>query len=725
MKTSEVLQKAVEKYRKGDEASFNELYQMSYGYLYTCAKHIVQQEELTQDMLQETYLEISKSILQLEKAENFLNWAAMIANRKCFAYLKKQNAIHTVQADEDLIENVMDDEAFIPEEILQNQEKQRLMREIIDGLSAEQRLCIIGYYYNEMKQEDMAREFEMPLNTVKTHLRRAKEEIRKRVIDLDKKKGTRLYCLAPFLVLFFNMEAEACTPLPLESVMKTKLNQENGTPAKVAKMSMKAKAVTGGLILAGVVGIGAFLLANQGSSPEPEGTQELVAESVEESVSEESSQESEVVESEPLEEVHLYDGVTPLAISGMYESYCYANAGVIPVCKDEKWGLVNFDNEILVPFEYEDCCAMPNDEGQTYFGNPGDYRVFDSEGKELFRTEETITAVNDGVVLTETDNEAGYHFGYYTLDGATLYEAQKTGTNMLFSDYSNAVGFSEGYGFFRDTKEARIDNTGLVHSVFDTYYAKELAQAAEMNANSSIDRVGISEEGYAYPLGAASQGYYIAKSGSDGFYGDRQINCYYLYDVDGNTRHTLAVSSVYRRAGHLYTESVFGWSLQGYYEDGVIKYNYDTLVTIHLKNEEKPVSYLLDMTKLEQKSMQEFEAAYDPSTRSWEDFDWSPITDEAIVAEAEDIDINGEKYWLINKDGQWGYIDHEGNVVGMFQDAAEFNEGKAVIIEDGIAYWIDENLEKTVEIGPAESVVNFGDVTCVTYADGSEVFLSY
>ena len=91
MKTSETLQKAVAKYRKGNEAGFNELYQGSYGYLYTCIKHIVQQEELTLDMLQETYLEISKSIGQLEKTENFLNWAAMIANRKCYAYLKKQN----------------------------------------------------------------------------------------------------------------------------------------------------------------------------------------------------------------------------------------------------------------------------------------------------------------------------------------------------------------------------------------------------------------------------------------------------------------------------------------------------------------------------------------------------------------------------------------------------------------------------------------------------------
>ena len=167
--------------------------------------------------------------------------------------------------------------------------------------------------------------------------------------------------------------------------------------------------------------------------------------------------------------------------------------------------------------------------------------------------------------------------------------------------------------------------------------------------------------------------------------------------------------------------------MQGYYENGVLKLNYDTLVTIHLYKADKPVSYLLDMTKLEQKTIEEFKASdeFASDDRRMVDFDWSPISDEVIVAEAEELRINGEKYWIISKNGQWGYIDHAGNVMGMYQDAAEFNEGKAVIIEDGIAYWIDESLEKILEIGPADSVATHGDVVCITYEDGSSAFISY
>ena len=722
MKTSETLQKAVAKYRKGNEAGFNELYQGSYGYLYTCIKHIVQQEELTLDMLQETYLEISKSIGQLEKTENFLNWAAMIANRKCYAYLKRQNVLQVVQAEEEFLENVVEDEAFIPEEILQNQEKQRLMREIIDGLSAEQRLCIMGYYYNEMKQEDMAREFDMPLNTVKTHLRRAKEEIKKKVIDLDKKQGTRLYSLAPFLVLFFNLEAEACTPLPLESVMKTEVNGMKSASKKAMKTSTKVKALIGGIILTTTVGVGISHVANQRDVLNPVESSIMMGEETSgEDVAEEDPKPEEQVIQKPEEEidevpeeVHLYDGVTPLAISGMYDSYGNANAGVIPVCKDGKWGLVTFDNEILVPLEYEVACGIPNDEGQTFFGNPGDYRVFDKEGKELFRTGNSITAVSEGVVLTEYKDEYDYSLEYHTLEGKLLYSTERDGKGSRSSYLCNAVGFSEGYGMFSDASEDRIDKAGYVHSIFETYYATE-------NAND----VGLDT----YPIGAVSQGYYIAQSRSamtfDSYYGT--LWCFNLYNVDGTTRYMLGVPSVYKRAGYRYSESDFGWNMYGYYDNGVEKYNYDTLVTIRLNKADKPVSYLLDMTKLEQKTVEEFKASdeYARDDRGLVDFDWSPIPDEAIVAEADNMRINGEKYWIISKDGQWGYIDHAGNVMGMYQDAAEFNEGKAVVIEDGIAYWIDESFEKILEIGPAASAVTNGDVVCITYEDGSEVYLSY
>ena len=158
MKTPKELEEAVRGYQNGDRESFNRIYELSYRYLYTCVSRVVRDEEAAMDMIQETYLEISRNIGQLNQTEDFLSWAAMIGNRKCFAYLKKKNRTVLIGAGEgeeesDYFENIADDECFIPETILQDQEKQRLLREIIDGLSDMQRLCVIGYYYNEEKQD--------------------------------------------------------------------------------------------------------------------------------------------------------------------------------------------------------------------------------------------------------------------------------------------------------------------------------------------------------------------------------------------------------------------------------------------------------------------------------------------------------------------------------------------------------------------------------------------
>ena len=54
--------------------------------------------------------------------------------------------------EDDSFDNLSDSDNIIPEEILQSKEKQRLLREIIDTeLTEMQKLCIVAYYYNELK----------------------------------------------------------------------------------------------------------------------------------------------------------------------------------------------------------------------------------------------------------------------------------------------------------------------------------------------------------------------------------------------------------------------------------------------------------------------------------------------------------------------------------------------------------------------------------------------
>ncbi len=215
MKTPQELVEKVDRVKAGNQDAFADVYEESYKYLHTCVIHIVKNEDTAQDMLQDTYVEIYKNIGQLQSSADFLSWAATIANRKCFAYLKKnRDILLDEQTDDegketDFFESLADDEAFIPENIFDNKEKIKIIRDIIDNLSDVQRACVIGFYYNEQKQDEIAKELGVPVNTVKSHLNRAKAKIKEAVGDVEKKQGVKLYSFSPFMLMFLYYEIKA------------------------------------------------------------------------------------------------------------------------------------------------------------------------------------------------------------------------------------------------------------------------------------------------------------------------------------------------------------------------------------------------------------------------------------------------------------------------------------------------------------------------------------
>ena len=94
-----------------------------------------------------------------------------------------------------------------------------------------------------------------------------------------------------------------------------------------------------------------------------------------------------------------------------------------------------------------------------------------------------------------------------------------------------------------------------------------------------------------------------------------------------------------------------------------------------------------------------------------------------MVAKAEFILPSKEKYWLIKDNGKWGYIDHEGNVLHIYDNASEFWNKKALIIEDGMAYWIDESFEKSQPLCEATSVSCYGEIFKIEQPNGECFFV--
>ena len=265
MEPSNELRQALKEYKEGKSEAFTTLYEESSKYVYTCIYKVMSGndnvQDIINDIMQDTYVEISKYITQLEDEEKFLSWAGTIATRKCYAYLKKNKKYVLLNEEDNTFENLSDSDSIIPEEVMQDREKQRLVREIIETqLTEMQKLCITAYYYNDKKQSEIAEELGIPENTVKTNLSRAKAKIKDGVLDLEKREGTKLYSVAPFLLLLFKEDVQAAVvPKEVtESIMSAVSNlagagagaASKGIIGKIASASLKTK------IIAGVVAVG-------------------------------------------------------------------------------------------------------------------------------------------------------------------------------------------------------------------------------------------------------------------------------------------------------------------------------------------------------------------------------------------------------------------------------------------------------------------------------------
>ncbi|MCI8801238.1 RNA polymerase sigma factor [Acetatifactor muris] len=269
MEPTAELRQAVRKYREGKGEAFNQIYEESSKYIYTCIYKVMSGNDNVQDavcdIMQDTYVEISKNIAQLDNENRFLSWAGTIATRKCYAWLKKNKKYVLLHEEDDTFENLTDNDSIIPEDIMQDREKQRLVREIIDTqLTEMQKLCIIAFYYNEQKQSEIAQELGIPENTVKTNLSRARAKIKENVLALEKKQGTKLYSAAPLLLLLFKEDVLACTvPTGVTESVLASGSSATGIGRiirKLTKASVKTKMMAS-ILAVGIIG-GTVLLWN-------------------------------------------------------------------------------------------------------------------------------------------------------------------------------------------------------------------------------------------------------------------------------------------------------------------------------------------------------------------------------------------------------------------------------------------------------------------------------
>ncbi|MDD7177530.1 MAG: sigma-70 family RNA polymerase sigma factor [Lachnospiraceae bacterium] len=185
---------------EGYEFLYNETFQKSY---YVALKYM-KNEDAALDVLQEAYAKAFSSLEQLENANKFPAWFSSIVASKSLDALRKKNVtLFSQMGDEEseVVDFIEDNRIEVqPELALDQAETSRIVQEILDGLSEEQRFCIMMYYMDQMSVKEIAQALGVSENTVKSRLNYGRKNIKGKVQELEK-KGVKLLGLAP--VAFF------------------------------------------------------------------------------------------------------------------------------------------------------------------------------------------------------------------------------------------------------------------------------------------------------------------------------------------------------------------------------------------------------------------------------------------------------------------------------------------------------------------------------------------
>lgn len=157
------------KAKNGDSDAFTELYKIHKIYLYKIAYSYVKDENKALDIMQECAYKGFLNVHRLKNPNIFKTWITKILINVAIDYLKKDSKIIYLDSDSSI---PCDNEEISLEEKMD-------LYDAIDTLKDKYKTVIILRYFNNMSIDDIANTMEIPINTVKSHLRRAKESLSK------------------------------------------------------------------------------------------------------------------------------------------------------------------------------------------------------------------------------------------------------------------------------------------------------------------------------------------------------------------------------------------------------------------------------------------------------------------------------------------------------------------------------------------------------------------
>lgn len=176
----------IKRVQNQEPGAFEELYETYYPQVQRIAYAITKNDADTKDAVQETFIQIEKSISSLRDPEVFYGWMKKIVVSKCSRIFEK-NRYHPM--DPEVIQKINkateDRRYMIPKRKADFETDQDILYRMIEELKPHQKEVIYMMYFEQKKLQEISKELNIPLSTIKSRVSRARIDLEKKIKEFE------------------------------------------------------------------------------------------------------------------------------------------------------------------------------------------------------------------------------------------------------------------------------------------------------------------------------------------------------------------------------------------------------------------------------------------------------------------------------------------------------------------------------------------------------------
>jgi RNA polymerase sigma-70 factor (ECF subfamily) len=178
----------VKVFLRGDAQAFAELVARYTAPIFNLAFRLTDDRAEAENATQETFLRAYSALPRSRTDLAFKPWLFQIAVNLCRDLARKKRPAafaDLAQEDESSPEEAIEDETPLPLEQVEGRELEKALTRAVADLPEIYRAVVTLRYTEELSYEEIAAVLKLPVNTVRTHLFRAKAMLRKALCDWE------------------------------------------------------------------------------------------------------------------------------------------------------------------------------------------------------------------------------------------------------------------------------------------------------------------------------------------------------------------------------------------------------------------------------------------------------------------------------------------------------------------------------------------------------------